>query len=78
MAAKQGRSDEEARRAIQRGLDKRANAVRATRGPTGRNVTRDKKRGAPPVPKGGGTARKRPTGPPRHWPSPSSTRKGRP
>jgi chaperonin GroEL len=78
MAAKRLLYDEEARRTILGGVDKLANAVKVTLGPKGRNVVLDKKRGAPTVPKGGGTARKRPTGPPRHWPSPSSTKKGRP
>jgi hypothetical protein len=30
------------------------------------------------IPKDGGTVRKKPTGPPRHWPSPSSGKGGRP
>ena len=78
MPAKQLLYDEEARLAIQRGVDKLANAVKVTLGLKGRKVALDKKFGALPVPKGGGKVRKRPTGPPRHWPSPSSMKKGRP
>ena len=77
MPAKQVRSDEEARRAIRHGVDKLANAVKVTLDPKGRNVVLDKKWGAPTTPKDGGTVRKRPTGPPRHWPSPSSGKGGR-
>jgi chaperonin GroEL len=41
--------DEEARRALERGVDKLANAVRVTLGPKGRNVVIDKKFGAPTI-----------------------------
>ncbi|MDP3058232.1 MAG: chaperonin GroEL [bacterium] len=39
--------DEEARRALQRGVDALANAVKVTLGPKGRNVVLDKKYGSP-------------------------------
>ena len=38
---------EEARKALQTGVDKLANAVKVTLGPKGRNVVLDKKFGAP-------------------------------
>ncbi len=41
--------DEEARRALERGVDKLANAVKVTLGPRGRNVVIDKKWGAPTI-----------------------------
>jgi chaperonin GroEL len=41
--------DEEARRALERGMDKLANAVRITLGPKGRNVVLEKKWGAPTI-----------------------------
>jgi chaperonin GroEL len=50
--------DEEARRAILRGVDKLANAVKATLGPKGRNVVLDKKFGAPTITKDGVTVAK--------------------
>ena len=76
-AAKKFLQDEEARRATQRGVSRRANAEKAALHPTERDIARDKQFDALSVPKGGGTVRKRPTGPPRHWPSPSSTKRGR-
>ena len=39
--------DEEARRALQRGVDQVANTVKVTLGPKGRNVVLDKKFGTP-------------------------------
>ena len=78
MAAKQRRPTEAARRRIQRGRDTLANAVQVTLGLPEGDVARNKPFTALSVPKGGRTVRKRPTGPPRHWPSPSSTKKGRP
>jgi hypothetical protein len=78
MAAKQVRSTEEARRVIQRGVSRLANAEKAALDPTKGDVARDKEFDALSVPKGGRTERKRPTGPLRHWPSPSSTKKGKP
>ena len=39
--------DEEARRALERGVDRLADAVKVTLGPRGRNVVIDKKWGAP-------------------------------
>jgi chaperonin GroEL len=41
--------DEDARRALERGVDKLADAVRVTLGPRGRNVVLDKKFGAPTI-----------------------------
>ncbi|AEJ39154.1 chaperonin GroEL [Sulfobacillus acidophilus TPY] len=45
--AKQMIYEEEARRALERGVDKLANAVKVTLGPKGRNVVLEKKFGAP-------------------------------
>ena len=56
--AKQLIFDEEARRAIGRGVDKLANAVSVTLGPKGRNVVLDKKFGAPNITKDGVTVAK--------------------
>jgi chaperonin GroEL len=50
--------NEEARRAIGRGVDKLANAVSVTLGPKGRNVVLDKKFGAPNITKDGVTVAK--------------------
>ena len=58
MPAKQLMFDEEARRAILRGVDKLANAVKVTLGPKGRNVVLDKKFGAPTITKDGVTVAK--------------------
>ncbi len=58
MPAKQLLYDEEARRAIRRGVDKLSNAVKATLGPKGRNVVLDKKWGAPTITKDGVTVAK--------------------
>src|SRR5690348_18193515 len=41
--------DEDARRALERGVDKLADAVKVTLGPKGRNVVLDKKFGAPTI-----------------------------
>jgi chaperonin GroEL len=41
--------DEDARRALERGVDKLADAVKVTLGPRGRNVVLDKKWGAPTI-----------------------------
>src|SRR6058998_2461794 len=49
MAAKLITFNEEARRALERGMDKLANAVRITLGPKGRNVVLEKKWGAPTI-----------------------------
>src|SRR5437762_3018159 len=49
MPAKLIAFDEEARRALERGMDKLANAVRITLGPKGRNVVLEKKWGAPTI-----------------------------
>jgi chaperonin GroEL len=51
--AKQLKFDEEARRALLRGVEKMSNAVKVTLGPKGRNVLLDKKFGAPTVTKDG-------------------------
>ena len=56
--AKQLEFNEEARRNLARGVDKLANAVKATLGPRGRNVVIDKKFGAPTVTKDGVTVAK--------------------
>jgi chaperonin GroEL len=47
--AKQLLYGEEARKAIQKGVDKLANAVKVTLGPKGRNVVLDKKYGSPTI-----------------------------
>ncbi len=72
MPAKQLLSDEEARRVIQRDLDKRTRAVKASF--KGRNAGRDEKAGAPTGPKDGVAVRK--MAPPRrlYWPSANSQR----
>ncbi len=49
MPAKLITFDEDARRALERGMDKLANAVRITLGPKGRNVVLEKKWGAPTI-----------------------------
>ncbi|MGE5848533.1 MAG: hypothetical protein ACM362_00215 [Candidatus Methylomirabilota bacterium] len=64
MAAKQLLDEEEARGGI--------------RDPKGWSVVLDKQRSAPAFREGGLAVRRRPTGPPRHWPSPSSGVGGRP
>lgn len=51
--AKQILFDEEARKAIQNGVDQLANAVKVTMGPKGRNVVIDKKFGSPTITKDG-------------------------
>jgi len=58
MSAKIITYDTEARAALKRGVDKLANAVRATLGPKGRNVVIDKKFGAPTITKDGVTVAK--------------------
>jgi chaperonin GroEL len=47
--AKQVVFDDAARRALKRGIDRLADAVRVTLGPKGRNVVLDKKFGAPTI-----------------------------
>src|SRR5438093_2630286 len=49
MAAKLIVFEEDARRALERGMDQLANAVRITLGPKGRNVVLEKKWGAPTI-----------------------------
>jgi chaperonin GroEL len=49
MAAKIISFEEDARRALERGMDQLANAVRITLGPKGRNVVLEKKWGAPTI-----------------------------
>src|SRR3989442_11087981 len=58
MAAKIITFDEEARRALERGMDQLANAVRITLGPKGRNVVLEKKWGAPTITNDGGSIAK--------------------
>ena len=58
MAAKQLKFDEEARRALERGANAVANAVKVTLGPKGRNVVLDKKWGSPTITKDGVTVAK--------------------
>jgi len=53
MGAKQILFDEDARRAIQDGVDQLANAVKVTLGPKGRNVVIERKFGAPSITKDG-------------------------
>ncbi len=53
--AKQILFDEEARRALERGVNALANAVKVTLGPKGRNVVLDKKFGAPAITNDGET-----------------------
>jgi chaperonin GroEL len=49
MGAKLITFDEDARRSLERGMDKLANAVKITLGPKGRNVVLEKKWGAPTI-----------------------------
>ncbi len=58
MAAKQISFDESARHALLRGIEKLAKAVKATLGPSGRNVILDKKFGSPTITKDGVTVAK--------------------
>ena len=58
MAAKQLSFDESARHALLRGIEKLAKAVKATLGPSGRNVILDKKFGSPTITKDGVTVAK--------------------
>ncbi len=58
MAAKNLLYDESARRALERGVNKVADAVKVTLGPKGRNVVLDKKWGSPTITKDGVTVAK--------------------
>src|SRR5438270_6069478 len=58
MPAKMLLFDEEARKALERGVEKVASAVRVTLGPRGRNVVLAKKWGAPTITKDGVTVAK--------------------
>jgi len=58
MPAKMLKFEEDARRALERGVDKLADAVAITLGPKGRNVVLDKKWGAPTVTNDGVTIAK--------------------
>src|ERR671932_1188795 len=58
MAAKELKFDEEARRALEAGVDKLADTVSITIGPRGRNVVLDKKWGAPTITNDGVTIAK--------------------
>src|SRR5688500_7900663 len=58
MAAKALLFDSEARKALERGIDTLANAVKVTLGPRGRNVVLDKKFGSPTITNDGVTIAK--------------------
>jgi chaperonin GroEL len=58
MAAKDIKYNEEARRAIMRGVEALSNAVKVTLGPSGRNVILEKKFGSPTITKDGVTVAK--------------------
>src|SRR5258706_10386606 len=58
MAAKQLLFDEDARKALLRGVEKLSRAVKVTLGPKGRNVVIDKKFGSPTITKDGVTVAK--------------------
>jgi len=58
MAAKEVKYNEEARRALQAGVDKLADTVKVTLGPKGRNVVLEKKWGAPTITNDGVTIAK--------------------
>src|SRR5690554_3657088 len=58
MGAKQLVFSEEARRALQAGVDKVAGAVKVTLGPRGRNVVLERKFGSPTITKDGVTVAK--------------------
>ncbi len=58
MAAKMLKYDQNARKALERGTDILANAVKITLGPRGRNVVLDKKFGSPTITKDGVTVAK--------------------
>ena len=58
MAAKQLMFEEDARKALLRGVEKLSRAVKITLGPKGRNVVLDKKFGSPTITKGGVTVAK--------------------
>ncbi|MBI2247234.1 MAG: chaperonin GroEL [Armatimonadetes bacterium] len=58
MPAKVLMYDEEARRALERGVERVANAVKITLGPRGRNVVLEKKWGSPSITKDGVTVAK--------------------
>ncbi len=58
MAAKQLQFDENARHTLLRGVEKLSRAVKATLGPSGRNVILDKKFGSPTITKDGVTVAK--------------------
>ena len=77
MAAKQLLHNEETRRGIQRGVDRRANAEKAALDPKEGDVALDKKSGAVSIPKDDVAMRK--IAPParRYWPSANSQRSPR-
>jgi chaperonin GroEL len=58
MAAKMLKFNEDARHALERGINKVANAVKVTLGPRGRNVVLDRKWGTPVITKDGVTVAK--------------------
>jgi hypothetical protein len=74
MAAKQVLHNEEARRGIQRGVDRLANAEKAALDPKEGDVAPDKKFGAPTLPKDDVAVRKLAPPARRYWPSANSQR----
>jgi len=74
MTAKKLRSTEEARRGIQRGVDKLANGEKAALDPKEGDVAPDKKSGAPTLPKDDVAVRKMAPPARRYWPSANSQR----
>src|ERR671926_1490915 len=58
MAAKELQFEEQARRSLERGVNKLADAVKVTLGPRGRNVVLEKKFGSPTITKDGVTVAK--------------------
>ena len=58
MSAKMLKYDQNARKALERGTDLLANAVKVTLGPRGRNVVLEKKFGSPTITKDGVTVAK--------------------
>ena len=74
--AKQIIYGEDARRALEKGVNQLADTVKLTRGPKGRNVVLEKKYGSPLITNDGVTIVTVPP-PPRCWLRPSSTRASR-
>lgn len=74
MATTHRRPTESARRHIQRGVSRLANAEKAALDPTVGNVARDKKFGAPTLPQEDVAVRKMAPPARRYWPSANSQR----